>query len=75
MRIREENRNMVLLGAVTLCCLIVSGTLALFEPAFGSADGATANAARPLVTTASTGDESVRVVGAPFVPNIDPHRR
>ena len=74
MRIREENRNMVLLGTVTLCCAAVSGTLALLEPVFAPASTETASTASPFVSVARR-DEPVRVVGAPFVPNVDPRQR
>jgi hypothetical protein len=74
MRIREENRNMVLLGAVTLCCAAVSGTLALLGPAFWPESTAQSTTASRFVTVA-TQEEPVRVVGSPFVPNVDPHRR
>ncbi|UWU81322.1 hypothetical protein N2603_17760 [Bradyrhizobium huanghuaihaiense] len=63
---------MFLLGAVTLCCAIVAGTLALLEPVFGRtperqvAERNSADVAAPL---------EVRVVGAPFVPNVKPRER
>ena len=68
MRIREENCNMILLAAVTLVSLAVVGGMALLEPATAQQ---TAQA-----TPAYLADTTpVRVVGAPFVPNTDPHRR
>jgi len=80
MRIREENCNMVLLAAVTLSCLVVAGAAALVEPSPGSADQAVAenramDAARvvPAVNTVDRSD--VRVVGTPFVPNVNPRQR
>ncbi|MHC2618289.1 hypothetical protein ACVIW2_000321 [Bradyrhizobium huanghuaihaiense] len=63
---------MFLLGAVTLCCAIVAGTLALLEPVFGRAperqvaESKSADVAAP---------PEVRVVGAPFVPNVKPRER
>ncbi len=77
MRIREENRNAVLLTAVTLCCAVVAGTLALLEPVFGQdpeKQGPEKQVAdnRPIDATAEV---PVRVVGAPFVPNVNPRRR
>lgn len=76
MRIREENRNMFLLATVTLCCALIAGTLALFEPVFGPpperqvADRGPIDTAAPVRVAGS-----VRVIGAPFVPNINPHER
>jgi hypothetical protein len=69
MRIREENCNMVLLAAVTLVSTAIVGGMALLEPAPAQA---TAQAAAPSYLMDTT---PVRVVGAPFVPNTDPHRR
>ena len=72
MQIRADHRNIFLLGAVTLCCVVVAGTLALYEPVFGQAperrvaDNRPVNAATPA---------AVRVVGAPFVPNVNPRQR
>lgn len=68
MKIREENRNMVLLAAVTLVSVIVAGGVALLD----------ATPAQPSVASppAYLGDSTpVRVVGAPFVPNINPRER
>jgi hypothetical protein len=63
MRIREENRNMVLLGTVTLLAAAVAAALALLEPT-------TPVQTAPAYLPDST---SVRVVGgAPFVPNVNP---
>jgi hypothetical protein len=69
MRIPEENCNMILLAAVTLVSTAIVGGMALLEPAPAQA---TAQAAPPSYLMDAT---PVRVVGAPFVPNIDPHRR
>jgi hypothetical protein len=72
MQIRADHRNIFLLGAVTLCCVVVAGTLALYEPVLGQAperrvaDNRPVNAATPA---------AVRVVGAPFVPNVNPRQR
>ena len=68
MRVREENCNMVLLAAVTLVSLIVAGGVALLVPATAQQEAA----GPPAYLADST---PVRVVGAPFVPNTDPHRR
>jgi hypothetical protein len=68
MRVREENRNMVLLAAVTAVSLIVAGGAALLNPA-PAQEMATAP---PAYLADST---PVRVVGAPFVPNTNPRER
>lgn len=76
MRIREENRNIVLLGAVAFCCAIVAGTSALLEPVLAKDD--TPHLARVVGAPeqAEMPDASqVRVVGAPFVPNVNPRQR
>lgn len=63
---------MFLLGAVTLCCAVVVATLALFEPVFGQAPEKLVADSSP---TEAAGREPVRVVGAPFVPNVNPRER
>jgi hypothetical protein len=72
MRIREDSRNMFLLMTVTLCCAVVAGALALLEPVFGQAPEKQVADSRPtdIATPAP-----VRVVGAPFVPNVNPRQR
>ena len=68
MRVREEDRNLVLLAAVTLVGVIVAGIATLFEPV----------TAKPEIarTPAYLADSTpVRVVGAPFVPNTNPRER
>ncbi|MGX1323751.1 hypothetical protein AB7M17_007204 [Bradyrhizobium sp. USDA 377] len=72
MQIREENRNMLLLGTVTLCCAIVAGTLALLEPVFGQAPERQVAESKPVDVAAPA---PVRLVGAPFVPNVKPRER
>lgn len=72
MRIREDNRNMFLLATVTLCCAVVAGALAVLEPVFGKASGTQVADSRPIDSSAQA---SVRVVGAPFVPNVNPRQR
>jgi hypothetical protein len=72
MRIREDNRNMFLLSTVTLCCGAVAGTFALFEPTPGLAP------AKQMAERAAgdvTAPAPVRVVGAPFAPNVNPRER
>jgi hypothetical protein len=68
MRVREENYDMVLLAVVTLVSTIIAGGVALLAPATAQQE----TAAPPAYLADST---PVRVVGAPFVPNTDPHRR
>jgi hypothetical protein len=68
MRIREENRNMFLLSAVTLCCSAFAAAIALLEPAPAKRQAETA----AIDVTAPT---PVRVVGAPFEPNLNPRER
>ena len=72
MRIREENRNMFLLATVTLCCVAVAGTFALFELAPAPAPATQVAERAAIDVTAPT---PVRVVGAPFEPNINPRER
>jgi hypothetical protein len=73
MRVREENRNMVLLAAVTLVSLVVAGVVALYEPATARQEAARQEAASPPAYRADS--TPVRVVGAPFVPNTNPRER
>ena len=68
MRVREENRNMVLLAAVALVSVIIAAGVALLEPATAKQEAV----AEPAYLADPT---PVRVVGAPFVPNTDPRRR
>jgi hypothetical protein len=86
MRIKEDNRNMFLLTTVTLCCAVVAGALAVLEPAlavlkpalavlepvFGESPEKQVADSRPVDSSAQA---SVRVVGAPFVPNVNPRQR
>ena len=72
MRIKEENRNMFLLATVTLCSVAVAGTVALFELAPGPAPATQVAERAAIDVTAPT---PVRVVGAPFEPNINPRER
>lgn len=72
MRIREDNRNMVLLTTVTLCCAVVAGALAVLEPVLGRAPEKQVADSRPIESASSA---SIRVVGAPFVPNVNPRQR
>ena len=67
MRVREDNRNMILLGGVTLACAAVAGIAWAIDPAPAPAS------ARPPAYAANQPD--VRVVGTPFVPNTNPRAR
>jgi hypothetical protein len=72
MRIRKDNRNMFLLTTVALCCAVVADAFALFEPIFGQGPGMRVADSRPIDSSTQA---SVRVVGAPFVPNVNPRQR
>jgi len=65
MRVREENCNMVLLTAVTLFTAIVAVIASWWE--------GPQTASKPPVYLAE--QTPVRVVGAPFVPNVNPRER
>jgi hypothetical protein len=68
MRVREEDRNLVLLAAVTLFSLAVAGVATMLEPAPASPPEAK--------KSVYLSDETpVRVIGAPFVPNANPRER
>lgn len=72
MRTREANRNIALLGAVTLLSVAAAGVAALLDPAPTSANAAP----RPAANQASLQDPApVRIVGTPFVPNTNPRQR
>ncbi|WP_025037079.1 hypothetical protein [Bradyrhizobium sp. DOA9] len=65
---------MILLATVTLCCSAFAGTLALLEQAPGRArDELLADRADPTPRTPA--QIPVRVVGAPFEPNVNPRER
>ena len=68
MRIREESCNMVLLATVTLVSMVIAASIALLGPAPATQQAAS----QPAYLTEST---SVRVIGAPFVPNTNPRER
>ena len=65
MRVREDNRNLVLLAAVTLVCAFIALAAAAFDPAPSTARSASQQ-------TALADQTPVRVVGPPFVPNTNP---
>ena len=81
MRIREDNRNLVLLATVALCCAVVAGTAALIDPDGTPphpqylADNGSAVADQTATDQASVDQAAVRVVGTPFVPNVNPRQR
>jgi hypothetical protein len=83
MKIREENCNLVLLAVVTLFTLAIAGGATLLEPVSATdknpvyVAGRTAGsvAAASGSTVNPTRQAPVRVVGAPFVPNINPRER
>ena len=67
MKIREENRNMILLATIALFSAAIAGGAALLEPS-----------PRPVADRKPVylADQSpVRLVGAPFVPNTNPRQR
>jgi len=68
MRVREEDRNLVLLAAVALVSMVVAGIATLFEPVTAKQE----IESTPAYLADST---PVRVVGAPFVPNTNPRER
>ena len=68
MKVREEDRNMVLLAAVTLVCAFIALVATAFDPASSTAQ--TANRQTALADQAP-----VRVVGVTFVPNTNPRER
>jgi hypothetical protein len=66
MRIPEENCNIVLLTAVTLFSIVVALAANWWE-------GPQTASAKPRVDIAE--QRPVRMIGAPFVPNVDPRQR
>jgi hypothetical protein len=72
MRIREDHRSIVLLATVTLCCAVVAGTAELVEPSGPPAREDQAVAGKRMV---AANPSPVRVVGTPFVPNVNPRER
>ena len=66
---------MFLLATVTLCCGAVAGTLTLLEPVFQPAPDRLV-AERAVIDVTRISDQTpVRVVGAPFEPNVNPRQR
>lgn len=64
---------MFLLATVTLCCGAVAGTLTLLEPP--APERLVAERTVTDVTTPTLIQTPVRVVGAPFEPNVNPRER
>jgi hypothetical protein len=75
MRVREENCNMLLLGAVTAFSLAVSGIVYVAKPEPGPAPRAPVNQAEALKPVHAVDQGPVRVIGTPFVPNTNPRER
>ncbi len=65
MRIREDNRNMLLV-VVTLLSVAVAGLIALLNPSLAPAS----SQSRKLAD-----QPPVRIIGTPFVPNTNPSVR
>ena len=63
---------MFLLGAAALCCTVAAGTLALAAQVSGQAPEKQIAENRAVDVAAPA---AVRVVGAPFVPNVKPRER
>ena len=68
MRIREENCNLILLVMVTVVSAMIAGGATLLGPAPASP----AKDKKPVYVADRT---SIRVIGAPFVPNTNPRER
>lgn len=68
MRIREENCNLILLVMVTVVSAAIAGGATLLGPAPASP----AKDKKPVYVADRT---SVRVIGAPFLPNTNPRER
>jgi hypothetical protein len=65
MKVREDERDMVLLASVALVCASLALIATAFEPSSSTAQTASRQAAASDPT-------AVRVVGVPFVPNTNP---
>ena len=77
MRITEDNRNLVLLATVALCCAMVAGTAALIDPVEAPlrTERLAGNRLAGSLDQNSVEQASVRVVGTRFVPNVNPRER
>jgi hypothetical protein len=88
MRIREENCNMVLLAVVTVFAVVIASGATLVGPNDNKparlADRTTAPEQTSALAQRRSADQpitnvrdqpQVRIIGAPFVPNTNPHER
>lgn len=76
MRVREENCNMVLLTAVTLVSALVAIVVGVWQGPQSTAAQARLADKPPIYLAADRAPvPPVRVVGAPFVPNLNPRDR
>jgi len=82
MRVREENSGMLLLAAITLVSMAIAGGAALLEPAPMAGKKPVYLAARAMPAPSADrkpvyiADQTpARVVGTPFVPNVNPRER
>jgi hypothetical protein len=73
MRVREENCNMILLMAVTLFSAIVAIIAGVWQGLQSIAAEASPRDKPPIYLAADRAP--IRVVGAPFVPNLNPRDR
>ncbi|SEC37676.1 hypothetical protein [Bradyrhizobium erythrophlei] len=76
MRVRETNRNLMLLSSFTLLSVAAAGIVALLDPAPAPASAAPRPAASQApVPSQAPAQTPVRIVGTPFVPNTNPRQR
>ena len=66
MKVREDNRNMLLLTSVALACALIAIIATTFDPSPSTAQTASGQAAP------ADHQAPVRIVGTPFVPNTNP---
>jgi hypothetical protein len=76
MRVQEENCNIVLLATVTLVSAMVAVIAGWWEAPQPAAAGPAVQIANRKVADRAVADRTeVRVIGAPFVPNVNPRDR
>ena len=84
MRVREENRNMLLLASVTMLSVAIAGGAALLEPGPAAVKKPVYVTERTTTQPAPPPDQRpvyltdqipARVIGTPFVPNTHPRER
>jgi hypothetical protein len=76
MRLREENCNMVLLATVTLVSAMVAIIAGCWQgPPLATAKPPVYVVGRAVADRAVADRTEVRVIGAPFVPNVNPRDR